>query len=244
MRFDKGWIKVWRMDDDHWLNKDILSKCLWYELLLMANYKTSKLITGGTLRELPPGTVVTSTYELADRLGLCRKSIDKRLNLFKNDLMISLLRTPLGTIITICNWNKYQGAGSDEVATEDTTEVATVVTTPVATVVAISEEDKKGKKVKNKNTVICDDPSLVLADIWNHNTSDKFPKVSKLNEKRLSAMKKAFKEHSIIEDWEKFASSLDKSKFHRGENERKWVADFEWFVRPGNILKFIEMGGK
>jgi hypothetical protein len=55
-------------------------------------------------------------------------------------------------------------------------------------------------------------------------------------------MRKAFKEHSVIEDWEMFAISLDKSKFHRGENDRKWVADFDWFIRSGNIIKFIERG--
>lgn len=114
MRSSVGWFKIWRLPDDHWMMSDPSALFLWWTLISMATYKPTKIKSGTETKELDVGTVVTSRGELALKTGLGEKATRLRLQLFENEQMIGQQKTSQGTIITICNWKKYQETDDDE----------------------------------------------------------------------------------------------------------------------------------
>lgn len=322
-RFDKGWLKLWRMDDDHWLWKDNMARSLWYDLLLMANYKPSRLRTGKAIRELSAGVVVTSLAELAERVGASTKVIRLRLEAYQNDHMIVTERSRNGTIITICNWDKYQ-SNDDEQGHEEGTKRANEghdEGTIGARSGHVSEETKKlrikefnspfvpgnesgnglmgmdDKKIsfaedeipesnpyvsvsippESRNTpsnsiqdtgttsdIATDAKSNSvevdpikndlpqahsrnqktpspndLAQIWNDNRGT-LPKVLKVTGDREKKARVRLREEPDLDNWKDAITKLSKWEWGTGHNDSGWMADFDYLLRPGTMVKAAE----
>lgn len=65
------------------------------------------------------------------------------------------------------------------------------------------------------------------------------PKVSKLSEKRKSALKNRISESSLEALGDVFRK-VSESRFLNGENKSGWKADFDWILNPANYLKISE----
>ncbi len=67
------------------------------------------------------------------------------------------------------------------------------------------------------------------------------PKVATLTEKRKVAIRKLTESHlKTLEDWEAYFMDASTKNFLFGVNDRKWVADFDFFLREGTIAKMQE----
>lgn len=123
-----GWIKLHRRVRDHWLWKRS-KKLSWLEafedLLMDANHHDSKMTMGFKLIAVRRGQVMTTQMGLAKRWGWNRKSVAKFFHLLKADTMVDIeTHTGRGTdgdtrytLITILNYEKYQGEPGDSVDT-------------------------------------------------------------------------------------------------------------------------------
>ena len=65
------------------------------------------------------------------------------------------------------------------------------------------------------------------------------PKVQKLTDKRRKAIKKTL---SLLDDFsfENYFTLVEQSDFLTGRNGNDWRADFDWILKPSNIIKVIE----
>ena len=63
---------------------------------------------------------------------------------------------------------------------------------------------------------------------------------AKLNNSRQKAASARLKEYPEEQRWHELAEFLNRSPWHTGSNDRKWKADFDFFVRPSTMLKFLE----
>lgn len=93
-------------------------------------------------------------------------------------------------------------------------------------------------------TARADDPPLLkeikkVVEYWNQH-SGPLPKVKEVTKKRISAFKKLTVKIRPAEDWIRAIENLASSPFHRGENDRKWVADFDFFLREENLTRCLE----
>ena len=79
----------------------------------------------------------------------------------------------------------------------------------------------------------------MLLKVWNDNCG-KLPKAKALNPARTRSVLARLKEHPDLEVWAKAARDIARSPFHSGQNERGWVADFDYFIQPKTIMKSIE----
>jgi len=126
MRHTGGWVKLHKKIFDNWIGQDSRSFVIFCYLLSMANYKDSKLMVDGKLTTIKRGQIVTSYRELAERWGFVYRTVKRRCDALEADNVIVQQVSHRGTIITICNYEKYQevpkGKGNTEGNTLSNTE--------------------------------------------------------------------------------------------------------------------------
>ena len=67
-----------------------------------------------------------------------------------------------------------------------------------------------------------------------------FPKVTKMTEKRKKAVKARFNNGYTLEDFKRAFETAEQSDFLKGNNDRRWKADFDWFTNESNLTKTLE----
>lgn len=72
---------------------------------------------------------------------------------------------------------------------------------------------------------------------------DYLHKVKTLNAKRKGMLRQRWGDRPDPDFWENFAKAVAQNKFCNGENDRKWRANFDWFISPAAWLKFDEGTG-
>lgn len=106
----QGWIKLHREISDHWLwDCEFSYAQAWIDLLLNACHKPNKLMIKGQLVELKRGQQARSEVTLSKEWGWSRGKVRRFLNQCLNDGMIECEATHLTSIITVCNYDSFQG---------------------------------------------------------------------------------------------------------------------------------------
>lgn len=67
-----------------------------------------------------------------------------------------------------------------------------------------------------------------------------FSKCLVVSSERGSKIRRRFSESFFRDHWQAAVLKLQTCPFLRGENEKKWVATVDWFLRPGSVGKIIE----
>ena len=107
----QGWIRLHRKIQDHWLYKEKRKFSrfeAWIDLLMMANHKDNKFLLGNELIEVNRGQLVTSELKLMERWRWGKSKLRDFLKLLEEDGMIVRKSDRKKTVITICNYSKYQ----------------------------------------------------------------------------------------------------------------------------------------
>ena len=113
MRHTGGWIKLHRKVESSWIGNDASTFLVFTTLLTWANHTDSKIISYGKLITINRGQLITSVQELAKKWGLSSKIVERRLKLLESDGSIVQKVSNRGRIITICNYEEYQGSDSE-----------------------------------------------------------------------------------------------------------------------------------
>ena len=77
-----------------------------------------------------------------------------------------------------------------------------------------------------------------LMELWNKTHG--FPKIVGLNGRRKDMANARWKEAPDITYWQNIINLISSSPFCKGDNERGWVANFDWLIRPGTDHKILE----
>lgn len=145
-----GYIKLDRkiMESFLWTDKPFAYGQAWVDLLMLANWKDTKELYQGQLRNRKRGTVSCSKKWLADRWGWDRKKVTKFLAILQRDEMVTTDGTTHGTTITIENWGKYQGQGTTNGTTDGTTDGQPLPSHSPAIPHTIRKEKKEKESIK------------------------------------------------------------------------------------------------
>jgi len=144
-----GYIKLYRnlLDNPVMQKPDYLS--VWIYLLLKANHKITTFIFNNKTIELQPGQLVTGRKKLSRATGISESQIYKILNYFEMEHQIEQQKNNRFTLISILNWQDYQGNGTTK--EQQSNSKVTTTRQPCNTY-------KNDKNVKNeKNSIICSD---------------------------------------------------------------------------------------
>lgn len=78
-----------------------------------------------------------------------------------------------------------------------------------------------------------------LSDAWNTLKAHEQPACLELSDKRKRAAQMRLRERPL-DDWRRVIESIARSDFCRGQNDRGWVATFDWLVQPDTATKVLE----
>lgn len=113
----EGWIKIYpKMTEWRWYT-DTYAKCIFLHLLLTANFKDKPFLNTTVKR----GQLLTSVRHLSEDLGIPEKTVRRKLENLKSTGEVVTESTNKWTIITICNYESYQGSEKTDDQTSDRT---------------------------------------------------------------------------------------------------------------------------
>lgn len=138
---NEGYIKLYRQlrDNPLWQEKPFTRGQAWVDLIMLANYKDVKTVIKGQVVVIKRGQLLRGEDSLADEWGWSRGKVRRFLTQLEKEKMCSRNGTPLGTLISIENYEGFQ-CDRPSNGTADGTPDGTADGTGV----------KKEKKVKNK----------------------------------------------------------------------------------------------
>ncbi|NWF90968.1 MAG: hypothetical protein HXY50_16095, partial [Ignavibacteriaceae bacterium] len=110
---NKGWIKLHRQieDNEFWFSERFTKGQAWVDLLILANHKPATVFIRGIEIRLNPGESCHSQLTLAKRWKWNFKTVVTFLKTLEKREMLETKTNNVTTIISIKNWNLYQGNG-------------------------------------------------------------------------------------------------------------------------------------
>lgn len=118
-----GYIKLHRSicDNPMWESEPFTKSQAWVDLLLNANYADKKIMIRGQILAVNRGQIAWSEVTMSDRWKWSRNKVRRFLKMLSDEGMIVQRAEHLTTVLTICNYEEYQGR---ETAGETTNETA------------------------------------------------------------------------------------------------------------------------
>lgn len=234
----QGYIKLYRQitDTPVWADSDKLK--LWLMCLMKATHDKKTQVVGNQIIELKAGQFITGRSALSDEFNRDVKK-DRRvdgltlfrwLSLFEKMEMLNIKKTNKYSLITVLNWDKYQGqrtSNEHQMNNKRTSDEQQLNT---------NKNDKNVKNDKNeKKEDIC---YQQIADMYN-NTCVSFPRLTKLSDARKKAIKARLKTYTA-DDLQNAFTLAEQSDFLKGANNRNWSATFDWMLKDTNLAKILD----
>jgi hypothetical protein len=115
---NEGWIKLYRKISHSPMYKALNSKQrdVMIQCLILANHKQREWQWGADVFECQPGQFITSINSLQERCAkdVSIQNIRKALEILEKWQFLTDKSTNTGRLITICNWDIYQGVDFEE----------------------------------------------------------------------------------------------------------------------------------
>lgn len=143
----KGWFKVYRSLEEHWISQDMEKLGRWTWLLMKAAHEDTKVMEGNKVIELKRGQLIASLSMLEAKWGVSRKTVMRFLDVLEREEMLHRKVHRGVTIITICNYEGYQGKKK-----EDSTDKSTDKSPLCPPISPPIQEDKEIKNIISKST--------------------------------------------------------------------------------------------
>lgn len=115
VNYKTGYIKLYRSIKNHWLWKENRKKTpfeAWVDLMIRACHSDLKEPVGVDFIQVKRGQVLTSQLQLSKEWMWSRKMVTRFLKSLEKDGMIAVECTTKWSMITICNYDSYQGFGT------------------------------------------------------------------------------------------------------------------------------------
>jgi len=104
-----GWIKLHRAAIDHWCASEPEFLAVWIRLLCEANHKAVKTIMNGAPVNIDRGQLVYGRKVFSERSGVSISKLRRIIRVLTDEGMIDQLKTNKYSVITILNYDLYQG---------------------------------------------------------------------------------------------------------------------------------------
>lgn len=237
---ERGFIAVDRGIYDHPLfdeKHEFSRREAWLWLLCEAEWKPREKYIGSRKIGLDRGQLAHSIRFIAEVWGWHKSKVERFLGRLKTETMIETVTETGATVITICNYERYQ---SRDEGKRDTKRGA-------AETAARQSRDKPKKDNKPTNTSSNEEDEVEARDAV-RTVSEAYSEmaarsglasIAVVSDKRRASIKARVDEHgldAVIEAIRK----LGKSDFCRGLNDTGWKADFDFLLQPSSFIKLIE----
>jgi len=137
-----GWIKLHRSIKDWEWYDDVNVRLTFLHCLVEANFKDNRF--KGTL--FPRGSFPCGRDQLAKDIGITTQQLRTALGKLESTGEVTIKSTKRGTVLTVCNYDTYQGLDIDDQPTEQPTDNQQVTNNQP---LFKKERKKEGKKVSS-----------------------------------------------------------------------------------------------
>lgn len=121
------WIKLHRSLNDNplWLLEPFTKAQAWVDLCLNANWKKGSFSVRGNIVDIERGQLGWSELTMAGRWKWSREKVRRYLSYLEKSGNIRQQKTHITSIVTICNYETYQGDDTTDKTTDKTTDETT-----------------------------------------------------------------------------------------------------------------------
>lgn len=235
---DEGYIKLYRsMKDWEWY-QDSNTKVVFLHLLLNANLKDSRFQG----YEVPRGSLVIGRRKLSKELNISERAVRTALKHLKMTNEVTIKVTNRFSIVTIVNWESYQGRHykSDQQNDQQSDQQVTN-NRPTSDHNIRKKEYKKEEDIYSElsecSNKVDGNMLMRIKDIYNEQLNLRRcncltkPRVDKLTERLQD-----YSEDEIISVFKK-ANSLPRLT---GKGDSTWKADIDWLLDETNFIRVME----
>lgn len=184
----RGWVKVYRKIIDNSIFRDSYAYHLFSYLLLKANHKAKKFIFNQEEMLIKRGELLTGIRRISAHTGMSQWIARNRLKILENLGIITHQTTHRFSLITICNYDYYQGEETKEPHTKPHTEQGkeqpegenvkiTQLPHTDHTLTTTNKNDKKNKYVEGQEPLRL--ATLLLEEIRKNKPDFKTPDLQK-----------------------------------------------------------------
>lgn len=237
-----GWIKLHRALSKHPIASDPHAISVWVHLMLLANFASSKKLVNGRMMEIGAGQLITSRKSLSEKTGVQESKVERVLKMLESEQQITQHGTSKFRVISIVNWEMYQG---DEQQSEQ--QVNTKRTAGEQQVNTLEEGKKSKEKIKSPSAK-SQEPDEAFDTFWRLypkkvSKSDAVKAWVKIDAALIPAIMGSLAKHCGCEQWVK-----DDGKFIPNAatwlNKQKWEDEVRPYVQgaeTGRKLSAVEL---
>lgn len=251
---NKGYIKLHRKIQECWVwdaDEKYSKGQAWVDLLLLANHKEKKMAFDNKIIVIDRGQLVTSIDALSRRWHWAFNTTKRFLRLLESDGMLTRKSDNRKTLITIENYEIYQGRDDEDDEDADrqtdrlldsqadrlldglTANKLTDSLTPNKNVKNVKNE-KNEKNVKNN---IYSPKSREIIALYN-SICKSFPKARE-TEKRIKTLNTRLKKYTA-DDFALVFTMAEESDFLSGRSGVWTSCSFDWLINETNMIKVLE----
>lgn len=230
---NEGWIKLHRkiLDSPLWKDCNDSQRVVLITILLMASHKENRWIFKGQEYSVKPGQFVTSLKSISEQSGVNVGVVQRCLSKFEKYGFSISESTNKNRLITIENWDKYQGGDDDIDKATDKQPISNRQATDKQPITIKNERMKEGKNERQLQ------PDFV--ERFNE-ACPSLPKLVEMTPQRTKALTDLVSKYGS-EAVETAFEKAEQSDFLTGRNGRlKIQKSFDWIIQPSNFLKIME----
>ncbi|AHK11851.1 hypothetical protein S349_61 [Shewanella sp. phage 3/49] len=109
-----GWIMLHRKILDNWVSQEPEMLAVWIRILLEANHTDTKRMFNGCHIEIKRGQLIFGLNAFSLKSGVSESKVRRYIKLLEKDGMINRLKTNKYSLISIVNFDSYQGDNSQD----------------------------------------------------------------------------------------------------------------------------------
>lgn len=206
-------------------------------------WKTVRTGKGFTEIHLSPGQFIFGRASAAKALQMEQSTIRNRMQKLCKAGNIELKPDTHYTIVTICNWEIYQGEEKAEgQAIGQPKDNQRTTKGHIQSLKALKPLEEESKEVAGKDRQPC--PHLKIISLYNEKLKMLTPVNASLwngtRATNLRARWKEDKDRQSEEWWSVLFDLVADMPFLLGDNDRSWKADLGWIVKRENMVKILE----
>lgn len=243
----RGWVVLYRPRPGQF--KDLLEQSVFYNLIQEAAHRPTAVVFRGVRHQLERGQCVISVVQFAREFLQTRQSMRTILARLINDERIKINQGhgKAGTIVTICNYDKYQlpyrrpnqglnqGATKDQPSEQETRERKKETT-----------ETPTGSHVAALNG--CDLRPSTMISLWNDTAGKAGAREAiRVSENTKEQLRRRLKDTfgGKTDQWRAFCIRISQSDFLTGKcrpgpgRKISFRADLAWVLKPANLEKIF-----
>lgn len=178
-----GWIMLHRKILDNWVAQEPEMFAVWIRILLEANHVDTKRMFNGCHIEIKRGQLIFGLNAFSLKSGVSENKVRRYINLLEKDGMINRLKTNKYSLISIVNFDSYQGDNSQTTGEPHSNDNQTTL------------KPQHRNNVKNDNNDIGDKSPVPLQQVLDayHEILSLMPQVQIYTDKRKALVRTFYK---------------------------------------------------